>query len=152
MPLVLTEDGTQYRAHKWPGGHTKKMVSKALKLNAQVEEENGVITVAVENVGAGHNIPTELRHRALDLEVTVKTGWLQSDNYRYRFRNPYKGEGGPNTQLRFGERRQLSFPIPMAKGEITVRLVYRLMPFGEGGDGEVIRELLIPFHRKQEKS
>ena len=37
--------------------------------------------------------------------------------YPYRFRNPYKGEEGSNTQLKFGEKRRLTYPLPVGKGE-----------------------------------
>ncbi len=145
MPWTRRENNREGRSHQWLGGHSKEMISRAVKLEARVEEDKGRLIIDIENSGAGHNVPTELKHRALDLHVTIKEGWFNKYTYLYRFRNPYKGEEGSNTQLQFGERRRLTYPLPVGKGEVKIELIYRLMFQGEGSDGEVIQERVLSF-------
>ncbi len=151
MPLTKRENNKEGRSHEWPGGHSKEMIGRAVRFGALVDDEKGLLIIEIENSGAGHNVPTELRHRALDLRVTIKEGWFNKDTYLYRFRNPYKGEGGPNTQLKFGERRKLTYPLPVGKGEARIELVYRMMFHGEGSDDEVVQEKRVPFHVKRKR-
>jgi hypothetical protein len=143
MPRVARKAGRPSRYHGWEGGHSVAMLRRAVALSAR--SEGNQLVVEVTNAGAGHNVPTELRHRALDLEVTVKQGWFHRTTHSYRFRNPYKSENRPNTQLRFRECRRLSFPLPPGEGKAEVRLLYRLMPYGRGSDGVTVRELSLPF-------
>lgn len=150
MPMVQRKDGTRTRSHRWPGGHSREMIARAVSLNSKVE--NGKLLVEVENRGAGHNVPTELRHRALDLQVILRTGLWKKKTYEFRFRNPYKGEGGPNTQLKFGERQRFEYKLPSGDGEAIIRLVYRLMPHGRAGKGEVVHEKSLPFHQNKDKN
>jgi len=146
MPFVKRNNGKQQRTHNWHGGHSKEMVAKAVQVSASLDKVKNMLIVETANIGAGHNVPTELRHRSLDLEIVIKKGWLNQKKKRYSFRNPYKGEGGENTQLKFGEKRQFTFELPEGKGEAEIKLIYRYMPYGEGSDGEVIQKIAIPFN------
>lgn len=148
MPLQDAENGQTRRSHAFQGGHAAEMVDRALDIKAWINDR--ILFVEVTNSGAGHNVPTELRHRALDLEVTLRSGWFRTRDKRYRFSNPYKSEGGPNTQLRPGETRRLQFGLPSAKGQARLQLIYRLMPEGADSQGTTIKELTMPFEAQGE--
>lgn len=147
MPPVKRKDGTTSKSHAWQGGHTKELVARAIRMDSTFDREKGLLVVTVENISAGHNIPTELRHRSLDLEVTMKGDFWSAKKYLYRFRNPYKEEALPNMQLKFGEKRVLTFPIPKGSREAKIRLVYRFMHRLEGSGFTVIGEQTVPFVR-----
>ncbi|MCR9243665.1 MAG: hypothetical protein NXI31_01445 [bacterium] len=53
------------RSHVWPGGHDKAMLRKAGKF--EVSRDGDELVLSLTNVGAGHNFPTEERHRAVDM-------------------------------------------------------------------------------------
>lgn len=150
MPLQTARNGRTRRRHTWPGGHDARMVGRAVDVAARID--GGRLLVTVANTGAGHNTPTELRHRSLDVEVALQTTWFRTHRQRYCFRNPYKNEGGPNTQLRSGEKRQLWFDLPATRGQAHIQLVYRLMPVGLDRHGTVIRELTLPIDALQTDS
>jgi len=146
MPFVPKKGGSKRRSHKWPGGHDQNMISHAVKLNASVVSQK--LIVDIHNTGAGHNIPTELRHRALILQVTIKSGWFVKETYEHVFRNPYKGENKPNAQLKFNEKRTFTFPLPSGEGEAHIRLVYKLMPKGQGSAEKEIKKITIGFKKR----
>ena len=89
----------------------------------------------VENVGAGHNYPTDERSRASDLmwRPVGEEKWRQL----YRFRNPYRHEVGlPNTELAAGatarvelERAEVPTGADGAPQAVEVALFYKLSPF-----------------------
>jgi len=149
MPLVSKGDGRKRRSHRWPGGHNIFLISKAVELNASVASKKMV--VGIRNVGAGHNIPTELRHRTMILRITVKSGWFSRETYEYIFRNPYKGENKPNTQLKFNEKRTFTVPLPSSNGEANIQLVYKLMPQGQDSDEKEIKKMTVAFGKKTEE-
>jgi hypothetical protein len=145
MPIAVGKDGKQYRSHTWPGGHSKEMLNRAVRFDAALEGDARSLAVTVRNLAAGHNVPTELRHRSLDLEVTAHKGMFSVDKHLYRFRNPYKEEGLPNDQLRFGESRTLRFPVAPGSKTAYVRLIYRYMHRMKGGEDYVIQEKTVPL-------
>ena len=116
-------------AHAFKGAHDAEMLRSAGRFSVAASAD--AVLLSLENVGAGHNLPTEERHRAVDLLVRFETGtdgwgvWEQV----YRFRQPYRDESGPDTQLPAGERKDVSVPRPEGALRVRARVWYRLTPY-----------------------
>ncbi len=126
------------RDHTMPGAHDPLTLRRAVDLSARVAEGN--LEVAVHNGGAGHNVPSGRRSRSLDLVVTFQPSGAVE---RYRFRNPFQGEGGQNTQLPSGKTRTLRWPLPTASGTATVRLVFQFRPGQRDSAGVLVHERTV---------
>jgi hypothetical protein len=136
--------------HTYPGCHDKAMLQKAGKFD--VEVEGGELVMSLENVGAGHNFPTEERHRAVDIvyrfhlegEGGNQTKWTRA----WRFRMPYRDEPGEDTQLPAHQKKTVRVKVPENATKATVRLWYRLTPFCGDEDPESTllfeREVSLP--------
>jgi nitrate/TMAO reductase-like tetraheme cytochrome c subunit len=148
------------RSHVFPGSHDGDFLRDALTVEVSAAEE--VLHVSLTNHGAGHNFPTDARHRALDLVVTLVTqdglevparesrGAGQSrGTFRRRFRNPYRQEalrmtnleqyGRENTQIHSGET--IDVEVPFSKADIAsarVEVIYKLTPIQEDEEGCVL--------------
>lgn len=119
-------DPSKGRDHRMHGGHDLELVRRAVELRAK--RVDGRVVVEVENVGAGHNYPTDERSRASDLFWRPKgeNAW----RHLYRFRNPYRFEVDlPNTELPAHETRAVDLDDPAAAGVIEVALFYKLSPY-----------------------
>jgi nitrate/TMAO reductase-like tetraheme cytochrome c subunit len=131
-------DGTirKGRSHIYPGAHDKSMLAKAATFTA--ERQGNELVLALENTGAGHNFPTEERHRAVDLEYQFEdttgpiaglgTGGAPEWSRAWRFRQPYRDEPGENTQLPAGKKHEVRVAAPAGATAVTVRMWYRLTP------------------------
>ena len=161
MPSVerpLVEGGVvrRGRRHTWVGGHDLEQLKRAVAMEVETEATEGGTRVKtfVTNRGAGHNIPTDARHRSFDVYVKVwdaegrvvldpldadpaKQARTQTAKYRLNYRN----SGIPDTQIPPLERVGASPPTaehPTTKGYVDVAgvpagrgeawLVYRLTP------------------------
>ncbi|MGE3175319.1 MAG: multiheme c-type cytochrome [Planctomycetota bacterium] len=152
----------QGRHHGFPGCHDEAMLRKAYAFAVTVD--GGVLTAALTNTGAGHNFPTEERHRAVDIEYRflgedgplavdlppreapgVGSGTVDSGGGArqggapgwtrvWRCRQPYRDEPGENTQLPAGETVRVEVPVPAGAVRAEVRLWYRLTPFCDDAD------------------
>lgn len=119
-------DPSKGRDHRMHGGHDLELVRRAVAL--RVARVEGRAVVEVENVGAGHNYPTDERSRASDLFWRPKgeTHW----RHLYRFRNPYRFEvDQPNTELAAHATLTQSIDDPEAAGPLEVALFYKLSPY-----------------------
>jgi hypothetical protein len=156
-PLVPGGPVRRGRRHTWLGGHDMSQLAKAAKLEVETtpEGEGTRVRTWVTNVGAGHNIPTDARHRSFDVYVKVwdendrvvldpldpdptKQGRTQTAKYRLNYRN----SNLPDTQVPPLERvsglpREGSGPgtwkgyvdVPgVRRGRGEAWLVYRLTP------------------------
>ncbi len=125
MPEVKRAHGGRGRAHRYPATRDLDVLRSAGKLT--VVRENGELVVSLQNHGAGHNFPTEERHRAVDIEVRFDDAaeWTRV----WRARQPYRDEPGENTQLPAGETKTVRVPIPEGAERARVRLWYRRTPF-----------------------
>ncbi len=125
------------RGHVFAGAHDVAMLQRAATFRA--ERRGDSLALTMTNTGAGHNFPTEERHRAVDLEYRWyradgtpiagddsggAAGWSRAS----RFRQPYRDEPGANTQLPAGESRTVAVPAPAGAASVTVRRWYRLTP------------------------
>ena len=127
-------DPTQGRDHTMHGGHSIELLRQAVALRA--ERVGDGWEVEVENVGAGHNYPTDERSRASDLmwrphEPDAAEEDQAKWNQLYRFRNPYRHEVGlPNTELPAHEKVTLRIEdSDVGEGPIEVVLFYKLSPY-----------------------
>jgi len=126
--------------HSSPGAHDSRTLSRALELSARVDGR--ALQVVVRNIGAGHNIPSGRRSRSLDLVVHFQPSGAVE---RFRFRNPFPGEGGVNTQLPSGKARVLSWPLPSGSGSARVRLLFQFRPGQRDSVGTPVRECTVDW-------
>ena len=148
-PIVKGGKPRKSRRHNWPGGHSLVQLRKAAELDVEVtkREEGGYrFRVWISNVGAGHAIPTDARHRSFDtyVKLTESNGTTildpldftqQSKAHVGNYRLQYRNSGLKDTQVPPGERvsglGQWSgyVDMPNAKsGKGEAWLVYRLTP------------------------
>lgn len=152
-------DGTTYTGafHGSRGGNDLELLRRAATVTATIEDggESGArfAKVVVANTGCAHNLPTDARHRAVDLVIerldatgaplpgAVDDGPGQRGGHaRARYRNPYRDEYGvEDTQIPAGESRELSLPVADA-ASIRVRLLYKRTPFVEDAEAAVMFE------------
>ena len=134
MEPVKRSSGLAGRAHKYPAAHDKAMLRRAGKF--EVTRDKGEIAFKLTNVGAGHNFPTEERHRCVDIEYRFVVGGEVPEKWTrvYRFRQPYRDEPGPNTQLPAGESKSFRVKIPEGAGKLEARLWYRRTPYVDDKD------------------
>lgn len=117
------------RSHVYPGAHDPAMLRAAGRFEAR--HEDGDVVLSLTNVGAGHNFPTEERHRAVDLEVrfVMADGSAGPWQRLHRCRQPYRDEPGEDTQLPAGQTVSARTPVPDGAVRAEARLWYRLTPF-----------------------
>ncbi|MBK8975714.1 MAG: hypothetical protein IPM29_07295 [Planctomycetes bacterium] len=136
------------RAHVFPGAHDIASLRAAGRFDVGVE--GGELVLALENVGAGHNFPTEERHRAVDMMYRFVPASGEPGDWQlaFRFRQPYRDEPGENTQLPSGERHEERIAVPADVVAVQARLWYRLMPIFDDADPRSTllfeREVQIP--------
>jgi hypothetical protein len=134
--------------HSFPGGHDPRMLARALTLDAC--RARGRLQVGIDNVGAGHNVPTGDLHRHLVLRVW-RSGSPERLHETVLGRRFAPAPGGAkrtvaDTSLRAGERRTIAVPLaglgPPEAGDrlrLELRLVYTIDEFPFRG-----RELPVP--------
>jgi len=148
-PLVPGGPVRKGRRHTWFGGHSMTQLKKAATLEVEITplETGGFRFEAfVKNVGAGHAIPSDARHRSFDTylllrdaEGTVILDPLQATQQRKahlaKFRKFYRGSGKKDTQIQPQQRVSTLgdgkgfLDVPEAvSGTGEVWLVYRLTP------------------------
>jgi len=121
-------------SHVFRGAHDKATLQSAGRLAAAMVGRE--LVMSLENIGAGHNFPTEERHRAVDivyrfhLEDGSDTEWTRA----WRFRQPYRDEPGEDTQLPAGQKKTVRVALPENATKAVVRLWYRLTPFCDDED------------------
>ncbi|MDJ0973825.1 MAG: multiheme c-type cytochrome [Planctomycetota bacterium] len=148
-PLVPGGPVRKGRRHTWFGGHSLYQLQKAAKLEAEVTPLDGGgfrFRAWVTNVGAGHNIPTDARHRSFDVYVklTESDGTVLLDPLDFaqqaksqvaKYRLQYRNSGLKDTQIPplarvSGLGRWNGYiDVPAAKkGNGELWFVYRLTP------------------------
>jgi len=66
-PVVTGGPPRARMAHRWDGAHSKRMLQRALRMDAKRDGDR--IKVRVTNAGAGHKVPTDARHRAIYVRI-----------------------------------------------------------------------------------
>ncbi len=120
-------DPARGRDHSLHGGHSLEQLRTAVDLRAR--RADGRVLVEVENVGAGHNFPTDERSRAVDVFWRPLRADAGPWRHLFRFRSPYRDEDVPETLLPAGETYTLELAEPEAAGTIEVGLFYKLTPY-----------------------
>lgn len=79
------------RSHRFPAAHDKDMLRSAATVTQSLSERT--LFVTVHNSGTGHNLPSDERHRAVDLHLVLDMGDGRAYDVRIeRWRNPYRDE------------------------------------------------------------
>lgn len=147
-PLVQGGPPRKGRRHTWPGGHDLAQLRKAATLEVEVREAPGGgvrLQAFVTNIGAGHYLPTDARHRSFDLYFRLwdEAGKVvldpldpnQQDRAQVaKYRKNYRGSGLVDTQIPpgarvsgLGDRWKGYLDLPAgARGRGEAWLVYRL--------------------------
>jgi len=148
-PLVPGGPVRRGRHHTWPGGHQLAHLRKAATMEVEVEPLDGGgfrFRVWITNVGAGHNIPTDARHRSFDTYVKL---WdadgnvildpldfnQQAKAHAATYRKFYRNSGRRDTQIGplqrisgiEAENGYVDWPAAV-RGRGEAWLVYRLTP------------------------
>lgn len=127
MPIVerTLKDGTKRkgRSHRYPAAHDAGTLKSAATYSVEVGGASTLL-VNVKNTGAGHNFPTDERHRAVDVLLTVQLADGRSGSGQLdRYRNPYRQEFNIRNPLREpGARRDYVVELQEA-GEAKVHAV-----------------------------
>jgi hypothetical protein len=136
----------QGRDHRSLAAHDPELL--ATVADVVCEPEAGDVRVSITNRRAGHNFPTDERHRAVDLVTTFAdaSGEPVAER-RERFRNPYRDEIGlVDTQIRWNETRSFLYERPAGAARVRVRLYYKLTPITPDEDAYLLldREERLP--------
>jgi hypothetical protein len=131
-PVTTGAEPRKGRSHRFPGAHEVAMHRRATQLEVVVE--GGAVVARVTNVGAGHKIPTDARHRSYNLFVSVTDARgnplvvdqpIPDGEMRLYYRDQFK----PSTQVAHGKTHVAKWPIPEGvKGKAVIRLTYALNP------------------------
>jgi hypothetical protein len=147
-PLVKGGVVRKGRRHTWPGGHSMDQLRMAahLEVEPKVTDEGVDVVTWVTNKGAGHNIPTDARHRSFDVYVKLwdEAGQLVLDpldplqsqsSHVAKYRLNYRNSGLPDTQIAplarvsgLGRHPGHVLVKGVKKGRGEAWLVYRLTP------------------------
>ncbi|MEO6708774.1 MAG: HEAT repeat domain-containing protein, partial [Planctomycetota bacterium] len=127
--VAVGEAPRETRRHTFYASRSESQLRMAYAYRTRIDGNEAVVTI--ENKGAGHNFPTELKQRAVESLVIVRD--LDGNvvaNSRQVHRDPYKRPYGlmlpVNTQIPSGESREHRVPISVAAGTVETTLFYKL--------------------------
>jgi hypothetical protein len=130
MASVPRDGGRTGRSHVFPGGHSLPMHKKAVTLDLALDA--GAVVATVTNVGAGHQVPTDARHRSYNLFLSAwdeRGNPLVTEKMIGEFRLYYRDDFRPSTQIANAKSGEARWPLPEGlKGKVKVRLTYALNP------------------------
>lgn len=133
--------------HGIPGGHSQNRLQQAATVSLEARSQRGKVQVdvVVENVGAGHKIPTGLPTRQIVLQVrmTDQDGRLLGSSARTYRRAMVDSQGSPvnevadiftraaavssDNRIAPGEKRPESFALPVSPDANLVNVEARLI-------------------------
>ena len=128
-PIAKGGPVREVRSHTFPGSRSATQLRKAYAYEAKVVGDE--VVVRIENKGAGHNFPTELKQRSVESLVIVRDlDGKEIARSRMTFRDPYKRPYGlslpVNTQIPSGQAREHRVPLTVADGIVECELHYKL--------------------------
>jgi HEAT repeat protein len=128
-PVAVGGPVRTVRQHLFPASRSPSQLARAYAYDARIDGDAVVVTI--ENKGAGHNFPTELKQRAVESLVVVRNlEGKEIARSRMTFRDPYKRPYGlelpVNTQIPGGQTREHRVPIGAASGSVECELFYKL--------------------------
>lgn len=128
-PIAVGGPVRTTHSHVFPGSRNVEHVNRAYAYEAALDGNTAV--VKIQNKGAGHNFPTELKQRSVESLVVVRD--LEGQEVarsRMVFRDPYKRPYGlelpVNTQIPGGEERVHRVPIGIEAGTVETTLFFKL--------------------------
>jgi hypothetical protein len=135
-------------SHRFPGGHDPGMVRDALSLEVSVEGQS--LRIVVTNRGAGHKVPTDSRHKSVNVYLSLaddEGNPLVDRRELAEYRLYYRTDNIESTQLLPGEARRHEIELPADRhGTARVELVYcQKPPQKETRDWMVVYEEEVPF-------
>ncbi len=118
--------------HRFLGGHDLELVKSAIELRTKKSASGW--TIEIENVGAGHNFPTDERSRAADLfwrPLAVDGASAEPWRFLFRFRSPYRQEVDlEDTTLAAHAVKSIALDAPEAKtSKLEVALFFKTKPY-----------------------
>lgn len=154
-PATATRPARKGRSHRSHGGKDATLLASAATIESKVsasDDGSRVLEVTLTNSGCAHNFPTDARHRAVDLVVTLlgpqgeQLGTIaklgpgeEGGNARLRLRNPYRDEfGKTNTQLPSGASTVLRVPLVPGATSADIRLLMKRTPFLPDAEAQVV--------------
>jgi hypothetical protein len=151
-PKVIRLEGVPVNLHEMPGSHSVEMLNKALHVSMKASREGDelVVTVTLENRGAGHMLPTGSPTRKLELILEVTAGGgARYEERRVFGRTLGDANGEPiledsrqfldavsvleDTRIPPGESHDEVFRFSVPKNRyarVNLRVVYYHRPFG----------------------
>ncbi|MEZ6014455.1 MAG: HEAT repeat domain-containing protein [Planctomycetota bacterium] len=150
-PVAVGGPVRSVRSHTFPASRSESQLRRAYDWDARIEGNEVIVTV--ENKGAGHNFPTELKQRSIESLIVVRDAdGREVARSRMTFRDPYKRPYGltlqVNTQIPSGESRQHRVPLGVASGTVDCELHYKLYYPIEDHHPDLARQLedkVLPF-------
>ncbi len=143
-PVAVGGPVRMVRSHVFPGCRDVDQVNRAYSYDARIEGNE--VKVTIENDGAGHNFPTELKQRAVESVIVVHdVAGREVSRSRMVFRDPYKRPYGlhlqVNTQIPSGEHRVHTVPLKVEDGTVTCELHFKYYYPIEDNDPDMARRL-----------
>ncbi len=128
-PVAVGGPVKSTRSHVFPGSRSESQLRRAYSYDAKIDGNE--VVIRIENSGAGHNFPTELKQRSVESVVVVRdASGMEVARSRMTFRDPYKRPYGltlpVNTQIPSGESREHRVPIGVSDGTVTCELHFKL--------------------------
>ena len=166
-PKVQRLARTTVNLHQMPGSHSIKMLNEAVQLRMKTERQADelVVTINLQNRGAGHMVPTgsALRRLGLDVEVNVAgRSQVQSRNYQRRVADKagreiqreellflYAAQELSDSRLKPGETREevFRFAVPFSSSaRVNSRLSYAYSSQENSTGREPVNFLSLPQH------
>jgi HEAT repeat protein len=150
-PVAVGEAPRMVHTHVFPGSRSETQLRRAYRYTAELEGNTAVVTV--ENRGAGHNFPTELKQRSVESLLIVRDRQgAEVARSRMVFRDPYKRPYGlqlqVNTQIPSGESRTHRIPIGVEGGTVECKLFFkRYFPIDDYHSdlSQVLESRVLPF-------
>ena len=164
-PRVKRSGNAGVNLHEMPGSHSLKQLTKAVRTQVRTSrtKDSLNVTVVMENVGAGHHVPTGSPMRELTLDLTVDPYGREGFRERRSYRRVVADRAGKavkrehlvffkgakvisDTRLAPQERREerFSFPLPksvQARVKATVSYYYSPMARTESQKRIVFRSI-----------
>jgi HEAT repeat protein len=151
-PVAVGGPVREVHPHTFPGARNVAHVNRAYRYAAELAGDH--VVVRVENKGAGHNFPTELKQRSVESLVVVRDlEGREVARSRMVFRDPYKRPYGlelpVNTQIPGGATREHRVPLGVAAGTVETTLFFKLYyPIDDFHPdmARVLESRRLPFH------
>lgn len=152
-PVAVGGPVKSVHSHVFPASRSESQLRRAYGWDAKIVDNEVVVTI--QNKGAGHNFPTELKQRSVESLIVVRdAAGTEVARSRMTFRDPYKRPYGltlpVNTQIPSGESREHRVPISVADGTVQCELHYKLYYPIEDHHPDMARQLegkTLPFSK-----